>query len=1029
MQRRFSHSVPMTRRLLGLALLAPLTVLGGCDDPSCAFAAGNCQDVPAQGGGGGGGGPGGGGGIPGLAAELTPYPAAGNWIDSAAPTYITLLPNGEAIETTGAVWARFSESLDPTSTEGAFEMIDLFFGLPVPLLEPFPLVGDGTIAVLQPLLPLQQGTSYLVRLREDHTLRDLTGQALVDPVGDLGSFNVGFDGTAPPNIVGTYPKAGEMNVGDLTQVSILFDRQMDVSTFTEAAWRVALDDLTPGPGFTPDVLVPAGPIPAPISSVFTWSRTGADGYRESLGRSVEVDVFLSPVGNELLDPSGSKLAPETLSFRTANFGSPTSITKLTTPTSAFGAAELVGATPVLDVALPAGVQAIDDLVFYGFGIRPGEMFVTSQRQTRDLAAGQMLSTYTSGELLLSNGTSPFFEDGDISFAAAIHRNSLRSQLRVIDGDASVAGDQRLLLDTVPPVLLGLGDDGTQSATFRSDLADLSVVGVASEQVGFARVSIDGGGPANFAGMELPPVVMADRGLFVARPVALGTTNPLMPQNFTVEIFDRAGNPAVAPMGSQHVQLGGVGFWNPAPLDLSVQVYDASTLQPVVGALVMVQQDDVVHTFLGSGVTDAAGSFGFNAAFGAPPIITVDAAGYDLFTVQTGGLRVAGIPLQRTNEVPAFVQGSTSSTLPIDIGAFERTIGDARAAVGTELFTTAACNLVPNSTLVNCPFGPYPIRPGRRGAQSLAITNLEGIEATLLVPNMAEVFAPAFLQAFTLRAPAPAVLAGDTDVGVNLNVATLLFLAGLEDAPVSTEPLIFSAGTLANFATPLGLPKVSVEAISPGSQDAWIIGAGAAIDDPMNADTWFVRAAWPGSADGQPDGPMGEMGALMENGVIETDPFLRVDVQDDMGGRATVRAPLSVVALLPALAPLDLPNVTAPAAAAMVGPSFDATLEDIVPNDIFGVPTEGLYLLTLADQAGRRWTLWASNPPGAGGAVDVHVPDVSGMGGTPLTAGTTVATGTLFADPNLDPNEFQWNEIPRRAWARSQSAQVVFTYTP
>jgi hypothetical protein len=1018
----------MIRRALGLALLAPLTVLSGCENPSCVFAAGNCQDIPSTGG--GGDGPGGGGGIFGSAGEVTPYPVVGNWIDPTPPTYITLLPDGSSIESTGTVWARFSESIDPTSTEGAFEMIDLFFGIPVPLLNPAPLVGDGTIAVIQPLIPLQQGTSYLVRLAEGHTLRDLTGQPLVEPAGALGSFNVGFDGAEPPAIVGIYPKDGAINEGDLSEVTILFDRQMDVTTFSEASWRVTIDDVSLGAGFPPKVLVPGGMIPAPIASVYTWSFTGADGYRQSLGQAIELEVNLSPAGNKILDPAGEALPSESFSFRTATFGAPTSVTKLTTPTSAFGAAELSGVTPVLDVALPAGVEAIDDIVLYGFGLRPGtsdEVF--AQTQSRSLVAGQALATYSSTDLDLISGATPNFLDGELSFAAAIHRNSLRSQLRVIDGDASVLGDQRLVLDTVPPVLLGLGDDGTQSATFRNDLTDLSVVGLASERIGFARVSIDGGGPANFVGTELPPVVMADRGLFVARPVALGTVDPLIPANFTVEVFDRAGNAAIAPMGSQNIQLGGVGFWDPMPLDLRVEVYDASTLQPVIGALVMIQQDDGGHTFLGSGTTDSAGMFGFSSVFGATPIITVDAAGYDLFTVQVGGLRVAGIPLQRSNEVAGFVQGSTSSTLPIDIGAFERTIGDGRSTPGAELLGTAACGLLPNSTLVNCPFGPYPIRPGRRGAQTLAITNLAGLEATLLIPNLAEVFASSFLQAFTLRAPAPAVLSGDTDAGVTLDVANLLFLAGVEEAPVSTEPIIFTAGALTNFATPLGQPEVSIEAISPGSPDAWIVGAGASLDDPMNDDTWFVRAAWPGVADDQPDGPMGEMGTLMESGTLETDPFLRVNIQDDMGGLAIARAPLSVVALVPVLAPLDLPVVTAPAPAAVVGPSFDATLEDVIPSDVFGIPTQGLYLLTLIDPAGRRWTLWAANPAGVGGSVDVHVPDVTAMGGTPLTAGTTVATGTLFADPNLDPTEFQWSEVPRRAWARSQSAPLIFTFTP
>ncbi|MDE0916443.1 MAG: Ig-like domain-containing protein, partial [Planctomycetota bacterium] len=153
-------------RLLALGLLVGLPA---CDNPACIYAPNGCQD--------GGGGAGSGGGVGSQPASL---PEDGAWILPSAPTLDQVQPAGSNVNPGAPVVLFFSESMNPATFSGALEILESSTGTQVPTIQPPPLVGDGRVVILTPALPLTEGGTYVVQLREGALLTDITGQPMIE---------------------------------------------------------------------------------------------------------------------------------------------------------------------------------------------------------------------------------------------------------------------------------------------------------------------------------------------------------------------------------------------------------------------------------------------------------------------------------------------------------------------------------------------------------------------------------------------------------------------------------------------------------------------------------------------------------------------------------------------------------------------------------------------------------------------------------------------------------------------------------
>ena len=994
-----------------LYLLLLLLGLPGCDNPACLFGPGGCNGV---GGGGGGGGPGAAGSFPAGSLET------GSWITQDPGGQPILWPQPGTLLQPGSVFAlEFSGSMSVESLAGAFELIDAVFATPVPLLDPPPLVADGRIALMVPSQPLIPGSQYILNWRPGADPADVLGRGLIGATGNIGSIAISGEPSVIPSVVAVYPHDGEAAAGDLTEVLVIFDQPMTVGDFSNSSFAVLVDGGPPPANPQPLPVAIPGAVPVPVTQAWVWSAEDAGGTRLSLGVELPVTLNLSPLGSELGSMAGGDLPATEFSFTIGSLPAPASAVKPFAPTSAIGLDDLSTDAPLVEAELTVAAKATGNGQKLGVVARGlsrangGEIAVLGQSS---VAEGEFLAHATGSQIGFSDGFGqPFLADGDVAFGVWSISGTRRSQVRLLDGELLVGGVQSLLLDTVPPIFLGFGSNGSQQGFLISDQTDMIVLGRATERIGYAHV-VSSNGSENTALGEFPPVVISGHaGLFVAQPVFLGALDPDAPLTFNIEIADRALNRAAPILGIDFIQRGvlGQGTGAAGSGTLLVDVFDALTLEPLEGATVYAYQDDgALISFLGTELTDPAGRATPPAsAGGALSLVTVELDGYDLFSIHGAPTRVLQVLLHPTNALPASVKGDVTapvvSGLDLSSAATETYVADGRLPLeGSALVLGDEVVLDPELGVYRQNYGPYFMRPSRLGAQSAFVVNPL---ATELLPS----FGPMFLLAFTLRAPAPPLPSGGTGSIIQLDLEGLLFNAGDEgsaiDSGVISIPMIKPFGTFGDVA---GVPEIMVEARSPGSSDPWIVGLGKAFtDDQIN---WRVKAAWPGAFDVVESGGTDQLGFMVQAGAMEPELWVRADMTDTLGAETSVRAPVTVGLVgLPLIEP---PGVAfPPPASSGVGTSFNLVLVDDTPAGNLGY-----FRGVLTDTLGRRWEIWRADPDGIG-QVSLHFPLIGAQGGIPLS-GALEVYGELWVGSTLDGGNLLWSEISRvsEIYARSGS---------
>lgn len=1035
-----SKALLAARLAAGLAAGAAL-FLGSCgDNPACVFGPTNCQ------------GGGGGGGTPGALGTEAFLPEDGQWIREGSPTVTDVRPGNNASTTTPIV-ITFSESMAGPTLDGAVRIRVAGGGVGLPVLASASLVGDGRVLIFLPAVPLMAGTTYEIVLDEDAPLpTDLTGQTLVvSSDGLIDTFTIGTNDPDAPRVVATWPPDGASAQSATTEMVVVFDRIMQQATADEGSFLVEVGGVPPA--FLPDpqpLALSVGPLPITDTRVYTLRSEDDEGVPAPLGAGETVLVTLSPTGDPIEALDGEELPTTTFEYDVAPFSAPVTATIVSMPTEAIGI-ENLDADGTNDLAIEvelANGQPGDrvGVFLFGQGLGEDDGIVALFRQvTIEGTAPITTVTLDAGDIDLGT-TGPVagrFQDGFVAFALRVRRGTQVSPVTVLDVEPETPGIQDPLLDTERPVLMALTNPGADGQLFRSDQRDLVVTGRASEPLRAVDVVTPLG--SNVPPGETATVVGSNaEGFFVAAPVDLGGVVGALdlPLDYELVLYDRALNTNKGgPVVGQFTQLGAVG---PEMLvddgSIAVQVFDAVTLAPILGAAVMTHSDDVGFPLVSSAASDADGSAAVTAAStGLATILSVGAPGYDLFTFHGVTAGRVGVPLAPTAPSasgPASAVGAVTTTDPF--AQFVLPQIDLRFADSRRLESALPsvpggnCGVDPMTGQLSCPVGPIDVRPGLVGAQ----TAIGG----LFAPSSLGAFSPALaVQSFSFELPVRPRNTGQ-ETATLFDVPFLLTAPGVPDAEttkeVAPEQTLRLVGDLTegiDFGTdPAGVenlvgdpaftgkPIVTVEAVVPGLAAPALVGVGNGFLTPGTR-TWTIRAAFAGAASGE--GSLGD--------AIEPDLLLRAEIRDMAGNRAGQRPRISTLAQLPLPLTMfagNVPELFTPAPGGTTGGDsytieFDNSLLDVQTGPQGGA---GLYRLTLTASDGRRWVLWRVDPPGGTGPVQVRVPDVALGGAVPLVDGPLELRIATFAWPTLDPAAFLWSDVEREYDVFSFSAPLMFT---
>lgn len=1054
------------RRRVLAALFGAALVLGGCDNPYCVFSESGCFGT---------------GGTPGaLGDQAASLPETGQVIRAGAPRVERVVPDVSGFshpETPIAIV--FSESMSAASLNGAIAIqpIDLagFPGSALPASGT--LVAEGRVLVLLPTVPSLPAGDYQISLAPGATPTDVTGQTLAATNDPLGFFSVDVAGNEPvtPKKLLSFPEGGDAFTSATGELVVIFDRDMQESSFDTASFAVTIDGSPPAfPSLATPLFVEVGVPPfvvtVPDARVWTWRLLDGAASRTALPAGAAIEVTLSDTMAQLLDVAGEPLPTDVFTYDVAPFSAPDSAFLMSSPADAIGIKNLDASDPLHDpltlaVTMPDAFAG-DQLTAYlfGRGLTDPAVLVAVAR-TIDLAlpapppaplAGEGApegdplvtdATFTLADLDFLSSTDPLqaiFSDGDVAIALAVQRGAEVSPLFVLDVSAET-GIQDALLDTVRPELFEVfgsdfasGGSGT-AIDLRSDAPGATLAGRASEPLSAVRVEVtlpDASTLDNGAGKVVAssPVQSATQGsTFLARPVDVPFLVDLVGPvalAYQAELVDRAENATLAPVAGTLTLLGRNGIALGPDEDVLVHVYDAVTLEPIAGAQVISHADNGAdYPQLGTpGVpadTDAAGNalVPGHATGQAGTIVTVSHPLYDLFTFHDVPFRRLDVALVPYGAASASTTGTvTATTNTATFGTLGRRIGDSRR--GLVPFPTTACAGFPFSPI--CTYVPLVIDAGRLGgvgfvAGNLGFTNPDQATAGFLV------------RTFALDLPAGPVAAGDTEAR-SLQVSTFLGDPGVpeEDLPVALPDLVLSAagitgidlGALFDDPTYSGEPSVTVEATVPGMRGTLPVGIGLAFPDGALADTWDVRSAIPGAADAA--------GILIADGTIDAELRVRAEITD-LAATVGLRRELSDLQAATEPVGVVLPSAGAllsPPDLGTTAPGFDLSVEGSLAPFVTDPldPYTGLYRVVLADAAGRRWTL--VRVAGAGDPVTLRAPDVLAAGGTPLMDGLIAAVAAPLAWRRATglAAGFEWSELERDFDLYSFSTPSAFTLT-
>ena len=985
-------------RLPWFVLLLPLG-LGGCDNPTCVFTTG-CQGDSGA-----------------LSENDARAPVDGEWVVDGPPEITDSFPTGPQQAPSTPIMLVFSESMQEESLDGAFELRPVLgggtLGPPVFGLSSA-LVSDGRVLLLFPPPDGLDAGDHQLRRADEGTPVDLTGQALALAAAQvIVTFNVTATPPAAPRLLATFPLDDAADQSATTEIVVVFDRAVLASSVDSGSFSVEVEGAPPA-NDPPARAVTARLGVSEVTDTRAWlyRSVDPDGVPVPLGTDVNVVLTLSPSGDPIREEDSGLLAPATTRFQTLRFAPPLASALLSQPADAIGLANLTDGDPeelLIELTL-ADLETNDSLDLVLFGTQklenePEPPFIAVQRTLRltDLTPITVAS-FTREDVGLQFSDTPAdvrFADGPVTFAFRVRRGTLVTPLVVLDLDPDPDVIQDPVLDTLAPEVTALvGSPDTDS--FRSDQRDLVLAGTADGELRSVEVTTPLGdnGP-------VPPVVGSQpSGLFLAAPVPLGQlATGTTTYEFTAR--DVGLNPAASAAGV-FTQLGTLGPGAFTAGDtLTVLVFDARTLLPLLDARVL------VHSDLGNGTDFPFHVVGTSAATGlvsvstdpaaAAAILTVDKPGYDLWTLHGVTSTRLSIPMQASARTPARASGGVSTRdaaavalLPGLARRHDDSRRDGRLPRG---FPGTGCSTL--GGVFTCQHAATDMRDLALGARSFFAGDFTQSELAFSAAQL--------LQAFALQLPQPGV-PPNTDQPALLEVPFLLFDSSVPAEEVAEALPVFGVSVdpaggvdLARLALDLeveGEARVTVETRVPGLAGSIALGIGLSYD--QGGGLWRVRAAQPGAVTAA--GPLGA------DGVVDSDVSVRAELRDVDGNAAGVRPRLSTILAggsEPVFAAVDVPTVLTPATNTG-GEAFTLALEHVLDDSR---SEGGLYRVDLADVAGRRWSLWRVDGPGAADVL-LRAVDLADGGGAGLADGDLDLEASVWAWQGFDGSAFLWSDVER-----------------
>lgn len=948
---------------------------GGCDNVGRAFGPNTPPDDP--------------GGTPGE-STIEVVPVGGDTREG-RPKVRGAFPNGSGWPTLVPIVIEFSESLNqasilPTTPTGTDARIVLRVrGTTQALPCQYDFVANGRVLVMRPLTALSnaQVPTYEVVLLPD--ARDADGvRFLVD--GDeklLTDFQVNQATTLTDGrILTTYPTDNARDVAREADFYVFFDRPANEASIdatnlrlrrrggADVATQTQLPLTTVGVGDPRVVrLRPQDRLQAATTHEFVCDDTvtfGTDGTLDFRGRtpfaSFDTITPAAPAAVVLGNPM-----PATFPNKVNTQNAQNVVLHVTTAADAVAGDRIVARIYGGDAETTTNTA---DLLF----VERDVVVPAGGTQTVTIEFAGLLGTLLR----------PKVDDGALTFTAQTQRGSEHS------GTIQHDDDDEAVFDITLPTLSRAGPPSGANFDVVTDQESLAFFGNANEAVGEVNLAADG------ITTEAVLFAAADDGRFLLEPVSLGRQSGA--RNYSLTLRDRAGNLATGAVTGQIVQRGVVR--GTVAGNLTVEVYDQRTLQPIVGAKVLVEAGVPVVPSVGraSGTTLANGRAEFTGLAAASHTITVVQPGFHLVTLYDSPAAFVSLPLRPISNATGTLRGNVLFTqapgTTVLVGS--TAIDDANeVAVRT---TNAAPTTIP-------PTAVMPNRPA-------------------IVTAFGGVFEPTANPAFTLQgfqslgadglSKAPPLLpptAGTaSDHSLVLLPSTGQF--GRLFGPVSLDFGLASGLDLNNLVG--GLPIARVTASLNGFGGQALLGVGFA---RLNAGTVYdVDASWtlPGFIVFEPFG-------------ATTLAWIVVDARDGSGRISRTRILFNTLTGLQevVVAPQAIPSVTAP-----TGPFVGQPLVEFA--DVLDQATilQGRCTVDVVaeDGAGRRWTVLVADTDAAGATDMVQFPDLAGAGVSGLVAGTWTVRpeARLWFSLTTATDEYLITERRRVEVAYSRAAATSFT---
>ena len=893
---------------------------------------------------------------------ISVVPSRGRLVDG-RPRVVSADPRGSGWPTTVPIVLVFNESIARDSVEG--QSAGGGGGLPgLPTASRVSVRSTETQQTVPTTLSWLVGDRVLVLTPTAGLVADQEYEVLVDPeIRDVDAVRKG--GTTPEvvatfrtdraqgvdegQIVTTVPSANERDVEREADVFVFFDRPCDPATVDENSFRVEeAGSLLAGARSFPVSL-------GDVEDTRVLRFRAVDGLPSASELELRFTDAISFVQAGQLDFSNRTpfatfetvrgRAPERVAVGNVVPGFPDQINA-----SNFS-------NVVVDVDVDASVTAGSEVLVRIYGLDADTEAADDLAFVEQVASVPIDGPTTVSVVFgaaLGEALRPRFDEGSLSLRASVEVDGRRSGF-----SATAAGNQPRF-DITPPEVSGLSPAIAGTLDLVSDQEALTVLGVASEELGSIELAAGSNTVAEFG---------ADAsGAFMLAPLLL--TRSVEPVPFSMSFRDRAGNVGVQAIQGSITQRGFVT--GTVGGDLTVEVYDDATLAPVVGAEVLVEpgmpQSPPVGRIVGT--TDARGRVEFTGLTATRHTITVVAVGYDLTSVLDIPSSFASLPIRPIDDAASeALLDATLGFLPtgaqtglLGCNAYADDLALSRGTTGTPPVSVTGVQVQANRPLVLSGLtGTFPATqtPTIQG-YSLQICGPDG-----LTPS------PAF-------APLSSGATGE---------ANLFILPAAAGVSSLAAPYELDFGAVAGLGTLSAAPSVEVHATLNGFGRSALIGAG--FSSEVAGERYSIQAS---------------LASALAPTLAPLAPvyWVTVDAQDDVGGFTRHRALLSdprTGSVFSTGAPLGIPTVRG---VDVGGPtSFVVRYDDgLVATSLPG--GVAFHTVEMVVAGGRRWSLVRFDADGAG-LDEFQLPVVPGGA---VQAGTwTVAVDAelMFSGTNRDGN--------------------------